>query len=372
MSLSITPWVQHTPTRHGKRKNASFGEQAEHHYKKALEVSPAFVDAAYGLALLQFYVQQKREEGIRTLEELSAQRPAFYRGRFALARFYYEAGDTRKSLAVFENLYSSLEEAHSSPNVREYKRLCKENIDRLMQEMSAPGPPPVTSPEILNAVALSVTAAPAKHSLWELVRRAPASAVYSRLAETHTHRTQDFITHRYPAAPLKAAEAIINNSYKKAVRIITFWDEDYPALLREIRTAPLVLYTLGHGIAGRCVSIVGTRNADMDSKKIARRLGGDLGHAGFTVVSGMAAGVDRAAHLGAIGSPGGTIGVLANGIDIAYPAQNRDIYESLQEDPASLLISEYPPGIRAGKWTFVRRNRIISGLSYGTVVVQGR
>ncbi|HPJ37945.1 MAG TPA: hypothetical protein PLT75_05850 [Spirochaetota bacterium] len=121
-------------------ENADFGNLAEHHYKKALEVSPAFVDAAYGLALLQFYVQDKKEEGIRTLEELSAQRPSFYRGRFALGRFYYETGDTRKSLSVYETLYSNLEEAHSSPDVREYRRLCKENIDRLMQEMSAPGP----------------------------------------------------------------------------------------------------------------------------------------------------------------------------------------------------------------------------------------
>lgn len=118
-------------------EDAAFSEQAEYHYKKALAVSPAFVDSAYGLALLQFYVQQKREEGIRTLEELSAQRPAYYRGRFALARFYYETGNPRQSLAVYESLYASLEEAHSSPDVREYKRLCKENIDRLMEEMSA-------------------------------------------------------------------------------------------------------------------------------------------------------------------------------------------------------------------------------------------
>ncbi|HON77028.1 MAG TPA: DNA-processing protein DprA [Spirochaetota bacterium] len=228
----------------------------------------------------------------------------------------------------------------------------------------------MTSSEILHAVALSVTAAPSKHDLWELVRRAPASAIYSLLAEKQTHRTQDFIAYRYPADPLNAAEAIIESSRKKGIRVITFWDDDYPALLREIRTAPLALYTLGSGTPGRCVSIVGTRNADMDSKKTARRLGWDLGHSGFTVVSGMAAGVDRAAHLGAAGSRGGTVGVLANGIDIIYPAQNRDIYESLLKDPASLLISEYPPGIRAGKWTFVRRNRIISGLSYGTVVVQ--
>lgn len=228
----------------------------------------------------------------------------------------------------------------------------------------------MTYSETLSAVALSVTAAPAKHRLWELVRGAPASASYSLYAKKQSPETQDFIAVRYPRAPLKAAEAIIETSRKKNVRIITFWDDDYPALLREIRTAPLALYALGSGSPGRCISIVGTRNADMDSKKIARRLGYDLGRAGFTVVSGMAAGIDRAAHLGALEARSGTVGVLANGIDIAYPAQNRDIYESLRNDPASLLLSEYPPGIHAGKWTFVRRNRIISGLSYGTVVVQ--
>jgi len=228
----------------------------------------------------------------------------------------------------------------------------------------------MTSAEIITAVALSISAAPAKHSLWELARKIPASALYSLLAKEEAPRTQDFITSRYPPDPMKAAEAIIEASRKKGVRILTFWDDDYPALLREIRTAPLALYSLGTGVPGRCVSIVGTRNADMDSKKISRRLGRDLGQAGFSIVSGMAAGVDRAAHLGALESRGGTIGVLANGIDIVYPAQNRDLYESLRKDPASLLFSEYPPGIRAGKWTFVRRNRIISGLSYGTIVVQ--
>jgi DNA processing protein len=84
----------------------------------------------------------------------------------------------------------------------------------------------------------------------------------------------------------------------------------------------------------------------------------------------MAIGIDREAHLGALEEGGSTVGVMANGIDVVYPAANRDLYRQIESSTGSALISEYPPGIRAGKWTFVRRNRIISGLCAGTVVIK--
>ncbi len=118
------------------------------------------------------------------------------------------------------------------------------------------------------------------------------------------------------------------------------------------------------------MAVVGTRKADPAARDTARRLAVELADSGFTVVSGMAVGVDRSAHEGALSAGGPTVGVLANGIDIFYPAMNSDLYRMILSDGRSALVSEYPPGIMAGKWTFARRNRIISGLSLGTVVVK--
>ena len=119
------------------------------------------------------------------------------------------------------------------------------------------------------------------------------------------------------------------------------------------------------------MAVVGTRKSDPKSALIARRISHDLSSQGFTVVSGMAVGIDREAHLGALDAGGKTVGVLANGIDIIYPWPNRDLYQAHRSTPGSALVSEYPPGIYvAGQWTFVRRNRIISGLCAGTVVVK--
>ena len=118
------------------------------------------------------------------------------------------------------------------------------------------------------------------------------------------------------------------------------------------------------------MAVVGTRRADPRSASNARRIARELAVRGYAVVSGMAVGIDREAHLGALDEGGQTVGVLANGIDIVYPWPNRDLYHMIESSPGSALVSEYPPGILAGKWTFVRRNRIISGLCAGTVVVK--
>jgi DNA processing protein len=118
------------------------------------------------------------------------------------------------------------------------------------------------------------------------------------------------------------------------------------------------------------LSIVGTRQADFHSASAARLFAAALAKAGFAVASGMAVGIDREAHLGALHAGGATIGVLANGIDVLYPSRNRDLFSAVLASGTSCLISEYPPGIMAGKWTFVRRNRIISGLARGTIVVK--
>jgi DNA processing protein len=145
-------------------------------------------------------------------------------------------------------------------------------------------------------------------------------------------------------------------------------DPDYPRLLAETDTAPPALIVRGDMalLARPCVAIVGARNASAAACRFARQLGHDLAEAGATVVSGLARGIDTAAHVGAIG--GGTIGVIASGIDIAFPPEN----ERLQDDIATrgLLIAEQPPGTEPRARNFPSRNRIIAGLAIGTVVVE--
>ncbi len=223
----------------------------------------------------------------------------------------------------------------------------------------------------LYAVALSVSAEPVKKGIYLPVERgASAQETYDEVSINDIPSTQTFITERYSTVAIKAAEEIVKACERMRIEIIDFWHEDYPKLLREIRYPPLVLYRKGSSSFSKFFSIVGTRNADPHAQKTAGIFAGALSRRGFVIVSGMALGIDRAAHSGALDAGGCTIGVLANGIDVVYPLQNSDLFERISFSEGSCLFSEYPPGIIAGKWTFVRRNRIISGMSAGTLVVK--
>ena len=144
----------------------------------------------------------------------------------------------------------------------------------------------------------------------------------------------------------------------------------YPALLKEIRDYPRELYYIGTPelLKGNCVSIVGSRKTTQYGRSTAYNFGRKLGQRGVTVVSGMAMGIDACAHEGALQEKGRTAAVLACGLDICYPAQNHELKKKIEEK--GILLSEYPPGMRAQRFSFPRRNRIISGLSPLTVVIQ--
>ncbi len=224
--------------------------------------------------------------------------------------------------------------------------------------------------ERMHAVALSIHSSPGAHRIWSMLATHGPGEIYRMVSSSCAPSTRSFFTESYPDNPLDAAEIIIRSSEQKSIRILTYWDRDYPALLREIQCPPLVLYLKGTLPAAAAVAVVGTRKSDIRSSSVARRLSRELSARGCTVVSGMAVGIDREAHLGALEGGGKTVGVLANGIDIIYPWPNRDLYRLIEGSEGSALVSEYPPGIFAGRWTFVRRNRIISGLCAGTVVVK--
>jgi DNA processing protein len=228
----------------------------------------------------------------------------------------------------------------------------------------------MTDVERLYAIAISLVSSPAAYNMWGMISTSMPTQIFDRISRDKSKTTQNYLSDAYSANPLEAAKQITEKAAATSTGILTYWDDVYPPLLREIQMPPLVLYVRGVIDAGLAAAVVGTRKSDIRSAAHARRIAGDLASCGFTVVSGMAVGIDREAHLGSLEACGKTIGILANGIDIIYPWANRDLYHAIAASKGSGLVSEYPPGIRAGKWTFVRRNRIISGLCVGTVVVK--
>jgi DNA processing protein len=157
-------------------------------------------------------------------------------------------------------------------------------------------------------------------------------------------------------------------------------DPAYPARLRDLEDAPAALFVAGgigrlEALAGgdleqgpRAVAIVGTRRASADGLEVARALGRGLAAAGVTVVSGMALGVDSAAHAGALESSGRTVAVLAGGADVPYPPSKARLHRTLCE--RACVVGELPPGFVAMRWCFPARNRIIAALAHMTIVVE--
>jgi DNA processing protein len=147
-------------------------------------------------------------------------------------------------------------------------------------------------------------------------------------------------------------------------------DERFPQRLNDIDEPPPVLFALGNLelLARPAVAIVGSRDHSAYGGEVARWLGRAAAEAGLVVVSGMARGLDALAHAGALDATGHTIGVLGNGVGVVYPAANRALYQAVAA--RGLLVSEWPPGDRPTLGAFPRRNRLISGLSRVTVVVE--
>ena len=154
---------------------------------------------------------------------------------------------------------------------------------------------------------------------------------------------------------------------KKGIKCVTFISPDYPENLKHADDPPLVLYCKGNVslLKSNCFSVVGSRRTSPQAIALCRKICGELTEA-FTIVTGMAEGADSAAIEGALPS-GKIISVLANGFDYFYPATNKSLIEKVAKD--GLLISEYPPHIPPLKFNFPLRNRIIAGLSRGTLVV---
>jgi DNA processing protein len=161
---------------------------------------------------------------------------------------------------------------------------------------------------------------------------------------------------------------------KFGVRLVLFDDDDYPPLLREIPSPPFGIYILGtlthrSSPLAPALAIVGTRRATPDGKKTARQFARELAQAGFTIISGLAFGVDAAAHEGCLEADGMTVAILAGGLDEIYPHSNETLAKKIIANGGA-LISEYPIGQPAYKERFLERNRIVSGFSQGILVIE--
>lgn len=159
---------------------------------------------------------------------------------------------------------------------------------------------------------------------------------------------------------------------RAGVRVITLMDDAYPAVLRRMPDPPVVLYVLGEFLqedAERAVSVVGSRMATPYGMSAARRFGRELANAGCAVISGMARGIDTAAHWGALDAGGRTIAVLGNGLSQIYPPENADLARRII-DGHGAVVSEFPMNMRPWRTSFPQRNRIVAAWSRATMVVE--
>lgn len=169
-------------------------------------------------------------------------------------------------------------------------------------------------------------------------------------------------------APLGEVHREIETVARLGARHLFIDTADYPSLLAQLGNAPIVMIVRGDASIWQrpAIAMVGARNASAAACRFARQLAGELGERGYAVVSGLARGIDTAAHTGALAH--GTVGVIASGIDVAFPPENRALQEEIAEK--HLLVTEYPPGTDPLARHFPHRNRIIAGSTLGTVVIE--
>ena len=187
-----------------------------------------------------------------------------------------------------------------------------------------------------------------------------------KLASMVTH----FGKSKLHAAAQRYAEAQLSRLNKVGGTIVSFWDKRYPELLRKIYDPPTFYFLRGNVTEADAysVALVGTRSPSRYGMTIAEQLSQDCASLRITVVSGLARGVDTVAHQVSLKSSGRTIAVIGSGIDVCYPPENRNLLERIIESGA--VLSEYEMGAKPDAVNFPRRNRIISGISLGTIVIE--
>ncbi|WP_102346956.1 DNA-processing protein DprA [Bacillus sp. Marseille-P3661] len=191
---------------------------------------------------------------------------------------------------------------------------------------------------------------------------------FPQLFHMNPHQSQLFYNDLHSTSFQKQ----IDQYKREGIEIITIFDADYPALLKGIYDPPWVLYSKGKKLLleSNCIGVVGTRKPSQYGYQAVKALLPPLIQKNWTIVSGLAIGIDTAAHKIAIIENGYTIAVLGSGFYHIYPSQNRNLADYLSMN--HLLLSEFPPNKKPEKWHFPLRNRIISGLSKGTLIVEAK
>lgn len=167
-------------------------------------------------------------------------------------------------------------------------------------------------------------------------------------------------------------DKVLNNVIERNLSFITFDDENYPYMLKNISDPPMVLYIKGDlklCNLKKTLAVVGSRRASTHAKDVLAKIIGDFINTDICVVSGLASGIDTIAHQSALSNNLKTIGVIASGFDFVYPTANKELYKKI-EDGCGAIISEYFPTFQPLHFRFPQRNRIVSGLSYGTLVAE--
>lgn len=196
------------------------------------------------------------------------------------------------------------------------------------------------------------------------------SASHAELAQVVPTRIARTLAEPAPPAVAQLAERTVAWAEQPGNRVITLADAEYPAALLHIADPPVLLHVKGRHelLAAPALAIVGSRNASAQGRANAQAFAHALSEAGIAIVSGLALGVDAAAHEGGLRGPGSTIAVIGTGADIVYPAANRALAHRIAGE--GCLVSEYPLGMGAMAANFPRRNRIISGLARGVLVIE--
>lgn len=164
----------------------------------------------------------------------------------------------------------------------------------------------------------------------------------------------------------------LEDIYKKNIKFLNFDDTDYPELLKQIYNPPMTLFYKGDLTRcnfNRTLAVVGSRKASDAAKTVLTKILADFSGTDICIVSGLALGIDSCAHQAAINNNISTIGVIASGFDFIYPTQNKDLYRKIEEG-AGVIFSEYWPTFQPLQWRFPHRNRIVTGLSKGTLVAE--
>jgi len=163
---------------------------------------------------------------------------------------------------------------------------------------------------------------------------------------------------------------LFEETQKKNINIVCFWDKTYPQLLKKIYDPPVVIFSIGKPIKYKedAVAIVGTRTATQYGKRIAKSIAAELSEKNITIISGLARGIDTIAHSATVQNKKRTIAVLGNGLDIIYPSENHKLAQNIVEK--GTIISEFPLGTKPEAGNFPQRNRIISGLAHATIIVE--